>query len=105
MWSLGCLITTNNQGTINAVKQILPSEGDPNVNIYDYYIDEGTKDGFDYLRCEIRFDLKPHRDDVLASIKGLSGIINACESPSYVRPHKCNGDSSGCGPEEGGIYK
>jgi hypothetical protein len=107
MWSIGIQITTDNEGIRTAVKNLIPAEDDPKVNTYDYRYDpdDAAEDGTKQIRCEIRFDVKADRDDVLNSLKGLAGVINACETPSYVRPHLCNGDDAPCTIEEGGVYK
>lgn len=106
MYSIDCLITTDNDGIRNAVNQLLPTVNDPKVNIYDYQNKEGVNsDGVAFLMCKIRFNVKSDRDGILNSIKGLTGVVNACDMPSYVRPHVCGGDSVPCTIEDGGIYK
>lgn len=106
MYSIDVYIRTNNPGVRNAVKALLPTEDDPKVNPYDYRWNEGAdEEGIETLNSMIRFNLKDDRDDLLNSIKGLNGVINACEPGSFVRPHLCHGDDAPCTIEDGGVYK
>lgn len=107
MWSIGIQITTDNPGIRTAVENLIPAEDDPNVNAYDYrYNPDGfAEDGTKQITCEIRFNVKEDRDNVMDGLKGLSGVITACDSPSYIRPHRCWGDVAPCTIEEGGVYK
>jgi hypothetical protein len=106
MYSIDCYIRTNNQGIRTAVTAILPDKNDPRVNIYDYRLKEDVdEEGVGFLHAMIRFDLKSDRDSILNSIKGLNGVINACEDGSFVRPHICGGDDEPCVIEDGGVYK
>lgn len=106
MYSIDVYIRTNNQGLRTAVKNILPRKEDPKVNPYEYRWNEGKDEwGIETLNIMIRFDSKDDRDDLLNSLKGLNGVINACESGSYVRPHLCGGDAVPCTIEDGGVFK
>jgi len=106
MYSIDVYIRTDNQGIRNAVKAILPGESDPRVNVYDYRWSEGKDEfGVEVLNIMIRFDLKDDRDSILNSLRGLEGVINACDEGSYIRPHLCGGNNEPCIIEEGGVYK
>ena len=95
-YSLDCHIKTNNAGLRNAVKQVLPSIDDTRVwgGAYDFSEFEDPFDGVIIFSCSIRFHLEADRRGVTNSVKGLTGIIQACEDGSYVREHKCYHDET-----------
>lgn len=88
-YSLNCYIRTNNDGIRNAVKQLIPDINNPLVwdGEYDFneFVDE---DEISVFNCSVRFHTKADRDDITASVKGLAGVINACEGGSFVREYK-----------------
>jgi hypothetical protein len=79
-------INSDNQGILNAVKNVIPSVDDPIVNSENYNIQEGILSPFEYnfFMADIQFNEEVERDTALQSIKGLDGIINACLSESKV---------------------
>ena len=77
-------INSNNQGILNAVKNVIPAENDPIVALNGLNIQEGDLLGVNYFMADIQFNEKLDRDAVLQTIKGLNGIINACLSGSKV---------------------
>ena len=85
-YSIKVHINSDNQGILNAVKNVIPAIDDPIVNPEHYNIQEGILSPFDFnfFMADIQFNEKIDRDAVLQSIKGLSGIINACLSGSQV---------------------
>lgn len=86
IYSIKIHINSNNQGLINAVKNIIPSIDDPIVNPIKYNIKEGILSPFDFnfFMADIQFNDRVNRDIVLQNIKGLTGIIDACLSGSKV---------------------
>lgn len=93
-YSLDCYIRTNNQGIRNAVKHLIPGIDDSRVwdGQYDFDEFEGIEDGIMVFACMVRFNVEADRTSIVASVKGLAGIINACEIGSFVREHKCYHD-------------
>ena len=88
-YSLQCCIKTDNNGIRNAVKQIIPDENDSRIWDSQYScVDTMDEDGKVFI-CNISFHVKSERDGIINSIKGLEGVINACEIGSYVREYKC----------------
>ena len=87
IYSIKVHIHSNNQGILNAVKNIIPAKDDPIVNLEYYNIQEGSAEPFmdcSFFMSDIQFNEKVDRDVALQSIKGLNGIINACLSGSKV---------------------
>jgi hypothetical protein len=107
MYSIGICITTDNPGIRTAVINLLPAVDNPKVNTYDYRYEANgfSLDGTKQITCEIRFNVKEDRDQCMDNLKGLTGVITACDTPSYIRPHVCGGNASPCVVEEGGVYK
>lgn len=104
-YSFECEIKTNNDGIRNAVKQLIPSKDDPRVWDEEYECSEAPdiEDGVMAFICMVRFYTKADRNGVLASLNGLEPIvINACESGSFYKGHKCYHDEDSprpCEPE------
>lgn len=101
-YSIKVHINSNNQGLINAVKNVIPASDDPMVNPEGYNIQEGVLSPFDYnfFTANIQFNTKANRDEVLQTIKGLTGIINGCLSGSKVIGYINNHSEGGsCGQE------
>ena len=93
IYSLDLYIMTDNSGLRNAVKAVLPASNHATVWETEYEVVEGTNfDGNDFLRAEIRFNTSGDRTAVCNSVKGLVGIVDACEVGSYVREHRCYHD-------------
>lgn len=89
-YSLDLYIINNNQGILNAVKNLLPVKEDARVWSGEYSLHEDiTKDGDSYLIAMIRFYDVAERTGSLNSIKGLSGVLSQCLPGSYIRTHKC----------------
>ena len=85
-YSIKVHINSNNQGILNAVKNIIPSIDSPLI-MPDYYnTQEGVLSPFDFkfFMADIQFKEEIDRDAVLASIKGLNGIIHACLPGSQI---------------------
>lgn len=101
-YSLDCYIKTNNAGIRNAVKQVIPAIDDSRVwdKEYDFHEFEDSDDGIMVFNCMVRFNIESERNDITASVKGLAGIINACEEGSFVREHECYHDESPSKPCE-----
>ena len=93
-YSLDCYIRTNNNGIRNAVKQLIPDKNDSRVWDGEYQCDEIEDEGVTAFVCKVRFNLESDRASVVASVKGLAGVINACEDGSFVREHKCYHDET-----------
>lgn len=95
-YSLDCFIKTDNDGIRNAVKQLIPDVNDARVwnGEYVYSEFEDIKDGIMVFNCIVRFHVKPDRDSITNSVKGLAGVINACEAGSSIREHKCYHDET-----------
>jgi hypothetical protein len=91
-YSLDCHIRTNNDGIRNAVKQLIPDASDSRVWDGEYQHSETEDEGVMAFSCAVRFNVEADRAAVVASVKGLAGIINACEVGSFVREHKCYHD-------------
>lgn len=102
-YSLDCHIITNNSGIRNAVKQLIPSINDPRVWGGEYKFKEDlNEDGIMVFHCMVRLYTEDDRNGVLSSVKGLTGIIHACEKGSVVKGHKCFHDETPqkpCEPE------
>ena len=79
-------INSDNSGLINAVKNIIPAADDPTVDPSEYNTQEGILSPFDYnfFMAGIQFKQEADRDAILQSIKGLTGVINACLPGSKV---------------------
>lgn len=90
-YSLDCHIKTDNEGLRNAVKQVIPSKDDPRVfgEAYDFSETKDPVDGITIFSCSVRFHLEADRNGITNSVKGLAGIIQACEDGSFIREHKC----------------
>jgi hypothetical protein len=89
-YSFDCYIRTNNDGIRNAVKQLIPDVNDSRVWGGEYVFAEGTDDeGTKVFNCQVRFNIESDRNSITASVKGLTGVINACEYGSFVREHRC----------------
>lgn len=95
-YSLDCHIKTDNGGLRNAIKQVLPSIDDPRVwdGQYDFSEFDDPFNGVTVFSCSIRFHLKADRNGITNSVKGLDGIIQACENGSFIREHKCYHDEN-----------
>ena len=89
-YSLNCYIKTNNAGIRNAVKQLIPSIDDGRVWDGEYTNDEfqDPNDGIAVFTCDVRFRLEADRDGITNSVKGLAGVIQACEDGSFVMEYK-----------------
>ena len=88
LYSLDCYIRTNNDGIRNAVKQLIPSIDDSRVWDGEYDYNNGANEGIEIFNCSVRFYTEVDRDSITASVKGLAGVINACENGSYVQECK-----------------
>ena len=92
-YSIKIHINSDNQGILNAVKNVIPSIDDPIVEPEGHNIQEGILSPFDFqfFMANIQFKEKVDRDAVLQTIKGLNGIINACLPGSkvigYIQKH------------------
>lgn len=90
-YSIRVHINSDNQGILTAVKNVIPSEDDSIVAPNGLNIQEGDFFGVDYFMADIQFNEEIDRDELLQTIKGLNGIINACLSGSkvvgYIKKH------------------
>ena len=101
IYSLDCCIKTNNNGIRNAVKNLIPDIDDPRVWDGQYsYTDTLDVDSVMVFSCEVRFTTESDRNSISAEVKGLAGVINACEDGSFVREHKCYHDETPTKPCE-----
>lgn len=92
--SIQAHIKTNNNGLRNAVQQLIPSKDDLRIWDVEYTcVDTVDEDG-KVLIININFHVESDRDGVVASMKGLAGVIHACESGSYVLEYKCYHDEA-----------
>lgn len=90
-YSIQAHIKTANDGIRNAFGQLIPSESDPRLCGGDYHyecLDTVDDDGNKVFACNITFNIKGDRDVVVASMKGLAPIINACDVGSYIMEYK-----------------
>ena len=93
-YSIQTYIKTDNDGIRNAVQQLIPSKDDPRIWDVAYTcIDTINEDG-KVLVINTAFYVKSERDGVVASMKGLAGVINACELGSYIKEYKTWHDES-----------
>lgn len=85
-YSIKIHINSNNQGILNAVRNIVPDINSPLIVSDNYNIQEGILLPFSYsfFMADIQFKEKVDRDAALQSIKGLTGVISACLSGSKV---------------------
>jgi len=85
-YSIKVHINSNDQGVLNAIKNVIPAADDPIVDPQEYNIQEGILSPFDYnfFLAHIQFKEEIDRDTILDSIKGLNGIIHACLPGSQV---------------------
>ena len=101
-YSIKVHINSNNQGILNAVKNIIPAINDLLIVPDNYNIQEGILSPFDFkfFMADIQFKEKVDRDAALQSIKGLTGVVNACLSGSkiigYIHKH---GEKESCEQE------
>ena len=90
-YSIKVHINSDNQGILNAVKNVIPSIDDPVIATDGLNIQEGDILGVNYFMADIQFNEEVDRDIALQSIKGLDGIINGCLSGSkvigYIQKH------------------
>jgi hypothetical protein len=79
-------INSNNQGLVNAIRNVIPAKDDPMVDAEGYNIQEGPLSPFDYnfFMADIQFKEEIDRDTVLKNIKGLDGVIHACLPGSQI---------------------
>lgn len=91
-YSLRIHINSNNQGLLNAVKNVIPDVDNPIVVDGGYNIQEGSIDDINYFMADIQFKEMIDRDIILQSIKGLNGVIHSCLSGSkvlgYIKNHE-----------------
>lgn len=92
--SLDINILTNNQGLLNAVNNQLPTKTDSRIWDSEYVLHEGEEDGIKYIRGHIRFHNDNDRLGVVTALRGLSGMIHACEEGSYLKGHNCYHDEN-----------
>ena len=100
-YSINFYIKTDKNGIRDAVKQLIPDVDDSRVwNGKSITSDAPDEDGVMVFKGSVCFDTKSGRDGVLNSIKGLAGVIHACESGSFVRGFKYNYDEDKSCEEE-----
>ncbi len=103
-YSFRCCIKTNNEGIRNAFVEVVPivsdKECDSRLFGGDYLFSPDLKDedGVKVIKCVFRFNSKSERDAFSIGVKGLSGIIQACDSGSFIMEYKCYYDE-GLGQE------
>ena len=83
-YSIKIHINSDNQGILNAIKNVIPSIDDPVVAMDGLNIQEGDLFGVSYFMADIQFKEEVDRDAALITIKALDGVINACLSGSKV---------------------
>ena len=93
-YSVQCYIKTDNSGIRNAVQQLIPSKDDPRIWEVEYKSLDTIEEGVSVFYCNVNFHTKQDRDGVVNSIKGLSGVIHACDEHSYVTTYKCFHDEA-----------
>lgn len=105
-------IKTDNTGLRTAVLNLLPSSDDPQFHGglgADYTFDDGVdEDGTKVISFRYIYTLETERESLLSSLKGLSGMINACEEGSFIKPIGCNHDTNpptSCEVQVGGVNK
>ena len=93
-YSIQCYIKTSNQGIRNAVKQLIPSADDSRIWDVEYRPLDTIEEGVPVFYCNVNFHTKEGRDGVANAIKGLAGVINACDEHSHVTTYKCFHDEA-----------
>ena len=85
-YSLRVHINSDNQGILIAVKNVIPAIDNSIVEPEGYNIQEGVLNpsDFHFFMADIQFKARVDRDLVLQTIKGLTGIINACLPGSKI---------------------
>ena len=90
--------TTSNQGLINAIVRQLPDIDDVDIYNDGYYVTYGSEEdnkayneslglpyiGLHSVKGYIKFYSDNDRLGIVTSLRGLQGIINSCESGSYI---------------------
>ena len=99
-YSIQCYIKVDNNGVVNAVKQLIPAADDPRIWDVEYRSFDTTEGAFDIYWCNINFHIKDERDEVANAIKGLVGVINSCEEHSHITTYKCFHDENPPSPCE-----
>lgn len=89
LYSLGLNIINNNEGILNAVRNILPLKNDskiwPDEYLVGYSLDENSNR---LLYARIDFCAVSDRDALHGSIKGLQGILQQCLPGSFIQVYK-----------------
>lgn len=93
-YSFQCYIKTDNDGIRNAVQQLIPDRDDSRIWDVQYScVDTVDEDGKVFI-CNINFHMESDRNGITTSVKGLTGVINACNRGSYVKEYKCFHDEA-----------
>ena len=89
-YSLQCYIKTPTAGIRNAVQQLIPSIDDNRVwnGEYSSITIQDPADNITIFICDVRFNVESDRNNLTTSVKGLAGVINACEEGSFVREYR-----------------
>jgi hypothetical protein len=78
-------ISTDNQGILNAIKNILPLKEQGKIWPDEYTIIETDNS----ISGEIKFYDIAERAGFLNSLKGLQGVIHQCNTGSIIKTHEC----------------
>ena len=78
-------ISTDNQGILNAVKNLLPLKENSKIWPDEHVIFETENS----ISAEIKFYDISERAGFLNSLKGLEGVISQCDAGSIVKIHEC----------------
>ncbi|MCK5615444.1 hypothetical protein KAR91_76985 [Candidatus Pacearchaeota archaeon] len=78
-------ISTDNQGILNAIKNVLPLRESSKVWPDEYNIVETENS----ISGEIKFYDIAERIGFLNSLKGLHGVISQCDAGSIIKTHEC----------------
>lgn len=87
-YSIQAHIKTDNNGVRNSVKELCVDPDDSRICDVEYEcIDTVDEDG-KVLILNMTFHLESDRDGVTSAMKGLAGVINACELGSFIKEYK-----------------
>lgn len=95
-YSLDLTIYSENQGLLDSIVTLFPSQQDGRV--WDVEYNAPTQrinmDGLTVLNAVVRFHASADRDDVTQAITDLTGIFVTCDVGSTIQLHTCYHDET-----------
>jgi hypothetical protein len=88
LYALSCQIITSNDNIRKAVAQLIPDISDPRISDLGYQKGDIVFGNVNIFKSDIKLQLESDRDDITASVKGLAGVINSCETGSFIVEYK-----------------